>query len=90
MTSQDLYAIYVSEYATTPHFDVRRPERKPEGVRSRLRRLLSLGRLIEDLARHDAHNGRALRSREELEAALHRARPLLEGMGRLAEAAARP
>jgi hypothetical protein len=57
------------------------------GIGSRLRRLLSVARLIEELGRDDATDGRPMRTREEFERAFHQARPLLEGMGRLAEAA---
>jgi hypothetical protein len=87
MTSQDLYPVYVQAYLESSHFQSR-PLAVPEtGIGSRLRRLLSVARLIEELGRDDATDGRPMRTRQEFERAFHQALPLLEGMGRLAEAA---
>ncbi len=87
MTSQDLYPVYVQSYRESSHFHSRPLPVPTTGIGSRLRRLLSVARLIEELGRDDATDGRPMRSREEFERAFHQARPLLEGMGRLAEAA---
>jgi hypothetical protein len=86
MTSHDLYPVYVQAYRASSHFDSRPLEAVPSGIGARLRRLLSVARLIEELGRDDATNGRPMRTREEFDRAFHQARPLLDGLGRLAEA----
>ena len=81
MTNHDLYAIYVTAYAETSHFRSGGPTGLPGGLASRLRRMLSVERTIEELARHDATNGTPARSRHAFERALLDGARVLQGMG---------
>ena len=57
MTTHDLYAIYLVAYDEASHFRSGSLPAAPAGLASRLRRMLSVERTIEELARHDATNG---------------------------------
>jgi hypothetical protein len=81
MTSHDLYAIYVEAYAESSHFENGQAIDLPAGLARRLRRLLSVERTIEELARHDATDGRPMRTAAEFEAVLHEGRRVLDGLG---------
>jgi hypothetical protein len=81
MSSHDLYAIYAAAYAESSHFESWRANDLPEGLARRLRRLLSVERTIEELARHDATDGRPMRTPAEFEAALREGRRVLNGLG---------
>lgn len=86
MSSHDLYAIYAAAYAESSHFESGRAIDLPAGLARRLRRLLSVERTIEELARHDATDGRPMRTPAEFEAALHEGRRVLNGLGNAVEA----
>ncbi|MEI7703147.1 MAG: hypothetical protein WCK73_00970 [Deltaproteobacteria bacterium] len=86
MTSHDLYAIYASAYAEWSHFESGKPPQSLAGLGGRLRRLLSIERAIEELGRHDATDGRPMRSRHEFEGALRQGRQVLTGLGVALEA----
>jgi hypothetical protein len=86
MTSHDLYAIYAASYAESSHFESGRPQAVPSGLAGRLRRLLSAERAIEELGRHDATDGRPMRSRSEFESALRHGRQGLPGLDAVLEA----
>lgn len=86
MTSHDLYAIYASAYAESSHFESRRLPDAPAGLARRLRRLISAERAIEELGRHDATDGRPMRSRAEFENALRHGRQGLPGLDGALEA----
>ena len=80
MTSHDLYALYASAYAESSHFESRRLPGAPVRLARTLRRLLSAERAIEELARHDATDGRPMRTRTEFENALRHGRQVLAGL----------
>ena len=89
MTTHDLYAIYAASYAEWTHFsgfEGGRVPVSPATLATRLRRLLSLERTIEELGRNDATDGRPLRTRTEFESALRGGRELLTGLGAALEA----
>jgi hypothetical protein len=81
MTSHDLYAIYAGAYAESSHFESGRLLDAPAGLARRLRRILSVERTIGELARHDATDGRPMRTPAEFQAALHDGRRALAGLG---------
>ncbi len=81
MTSHDLYAIYASAYAESSHFESGRLPDAPAGLARRLRSFLSVERTIEELARHDATDGRPMRSRAGFETALRVGQRVLPGIG---------
>jgi len=80
MTSHDLYAIYAGAYAESSHFESGRLHDAPAGLARRLRRLLSVERTIEELARHDATDGRPMRTRTDFELALREGHRVLPGL----------
>jgi hypothetical protein len=86
MTSHDLYSIYAAAYAESSHFESGRQLPVPAGLAGRLRRLLSAERAIEELGRHDATDGRPMRSRTEFESALRHGRHGLPGLDAAMEA----
>jgi hypothetical protein len=81
MTSHDLYDIYAAAYAESSHFESGRTPEAPVGLARRLRRFLSVERTIEELARHDATDGRSMRTRSEFELALREGQRVLPGLG---------
>jgi hypothetical protein len=81
MTSHDLYAIYAEAYVESSHFQTGHPLVAPPGLGRRLRRLLSAERTIEELARHDATDGRPMRNRAEFEKAVRDGQRVLPGLG---------
>jgi hypothetical protein len=81
MTSHDLYPIYAEAYVESSHFQTGHPLDAPPGLAGRLRRLLSAERTIEDLARHDATDGRPMRTRAEFEKAVRDGQRVLPGLG---------
>ncbi|MEI6224681.1 MAG: hypothetical protein WCS72_08000 [Deltaproteobacteria bacterium] len=80
MTSHDLYAIYAGAYAESSHFESGRLHDAPAGLARRLRRFLTVERTIEELARHDATDGRPMRTRTDFELALREGRRVLPGL----------
>lgn len=86
MTSHDLYAIYASAYAESSHFESALLPDAPAGLGRRLRSYLSAERTIEELARHDATDGKPMRSRAEFETALRVGQRVLPGIGPVLEA----
>jgi hypothetical protein len=81
MTSHDLYPIYAAAYAESSHFESGRMPDAPAGLARRLRRFLSVERTIEELARHDATDGRSMRTRSEFELAVREGQRALTRMG---------
>ena len=81
MTSHDLYAIYAAAYAESSHFEDGRMPDAPPGLGRRLRRFLSAEQNIEELARHDATDGRPMRTRGDFELALRTGKRVLPGLG---------
>ena len=81
MTSHDLYAIYAAAYVESSHFQSGRLPDAPPGLARRLRRLLSAERTIEELARHDATDGRPMRTRGDFELLLRTGERVLPGLG---------
>jgi hypothetical protein len=81
MTTHDLYAIYLVAYGEASHFRSGGLPAIPGGLASRLRRMLSVERTIEELARHDASNGTPIRSRAAFERALVDGAQVLQGLG---------
>lgn len=81
MTSHDLYAIYAAAYAESSHFQSGRLADAPAGLTRRLRRLLSAERTIEELARHDATDGKPMRTRGDFELVLRTGERVLPGLG---------
>jgi hypothetical protein len=86
VTSHDLYAIYAGAYAESSHFESRPALEVPRGLGTRLNRMLSLARTIEELARHDATNGTPMRTRSDFERTLQDGHRALFGMELLAGA----
>jgi hypothetical protein len=80
MTSHDLYAIYAGAYVESSHFQTGHPLDAPPGLAGRLRRLLSTERTIEELARHDATDGRPMRTRAEFEKVIRDGHRVLPGL----------
>ena len=80
MTSHDLYAVYASAYVELSHFESRRVPEVPPGLARRFRRLLTVERTIEELARHDATDGRPMRTRADFEVALRDGQRVLPGL----------
>ncbi len=81
MTTNDLYAIYAGAYADASHFESRRLPEAPARLARQIRRLLSVERAIEELARHDATDGRPMRTRADFEGALRHGERVLDGLG---------
>jgi hypothetical protein len=81
MTTHDLYAIYLVAYGEASHFRSGGLPPAPAGLASRLRRMLSVERTIEELARHDATNGTPVRSRTAFDRALADGARVLQGIG---------
>jgi hypothetical protein len=82
MTNHDLYAIYLLEYAEASHFrggGLPGLPGVPGRLASRLRRMLSVERTIQELARNDATNGSPVRSRPAFEQALAQGARVLQG-----------
>ncbi len=81
MTSHDLYAIYAGAYVESSHFESGRLPEVPAGLARRLRSFLSAERTIAELARHDATDGKPMRTRAEFENALRLGERVLPGIG---------
>jgi hypothetical protein len=81
MTSHDLYAIYTQAYVESSHFQTGHLLDAPPGLARQLRRFLSAERTIEELARHDATDGRPMKSRAEFEKAIRDGQRVLPGLG---------
>jgi len=81
MTSHDLYAIYAAAYAESSHFTSGHLPDAPPGLARRLRSFLSAERTIEELARHDATDGKPMRTRGEFELVLRTGGRVLPGLG---------
>jgi hypothetical protein len=79
MTSHVLYEIYRGAYAESSHFESAMPV-APRGLARRLREFLWVERTIVELGRHDATNGRPMRTPGEFERALAQGRVVLPGM----------
>ncbi len=77
MGEADLYAIYADAYEESSHF---RSGRAAAGLTRRLRQLLSVERAIGELGRHDATDGRAMRTRAEFEDVIRQGRRALGGL----------
>ena len=81
MTSHDLYAVYAAAYAESSHFESGRLHAAPAGLARTLRRFLTVERTIEELARHDATDGKPMRTRTEFELALRAGHRVLPELG---------
>ena len=81
MTSHDLYAIYAAAYVESSHFESGRLPEAPPGLARRLRDLLSAERTIEEMARHDATDGKPMRTRADFELLLRAGQRVLPGLG---------
>lgn len=81
MTSHDLYAIYAAAYVESSHFESGHLPEAPPGLARRLRSFLSTERTIEELAKHDATDGRPMRSRADFELLLRAGQRVLPGLG---------
>jgi hypothetical protein len=81
MTNHDLHAIYLAAYAEASHFRSGGLPALPANLASRIRRMLTVERTIEELARHDATNGTPARSRAAFERALVDGSRVLQATG---------
>ncbi len=75
MSSHVLYDIYRSAYVESSHFESAGPDRGP--IARRIREFLRAERAIAELGRHDATDGRPMRSPREFERALLHGRTAL-------------
>ncbi len=76
MSSHVLYEIYRSAYVESSHFESADPG-DPGPIGRRIREFLRAERAIAELGRHDATDGRPMRSPREFERALLHGRTAL-------------
>ncbi len=76
MSSHVLYEIYRSAYVESSHFESAIPA-EPGSISRRIRAFLRAERAIAELGRHDATDGRPMRSLHEFERALLHGRTAL-------------